>query len=256
MNVLIDRNGLQARRHLQDKKRLATLINELEACSYSVEFSQGPELSPSELDNCDVLIITTRYPMKYSYTRQEMQYIDIYIHRGGGIFLMSNHSDCVGNPYDTREFDNQLARKILGFTFEPTFYTHTEKGNYTELSGSDLNQEHPIISGRPKEDPISSVITNTCCSIASDKGCSIVSISSKTVDLRNGSTPKNRCFCLAIDTSEHETGSSKGRIVAIADSGFIGAHNTNKPGPGLIEQGDNKRFIVNITRWLFGELSS
>lgn len=238
------------------KKRLATLINELEACSYSVEFSQGPELTTSELDNCGVLIITTRYPKKYSYARQEMHHIDSYIHRGGGILLMSNHSDCVGNPHDTREFDNQFARKVLGFTLETTFYTHTEGNKYIKLSNSDLNQGHPIISGVSKEDPISSVITNTCCSIASNKGRSIVSISPKTVDLRNGSTPQNRCFCLAIDTRKYETGSSKGRIVAIADSGFIGAHNTNKPGPGLIEQGDNKRFIVNIARWLFGELSS
>jgi len=41
-----------------------------------------------------------------------------------------------------------------------------------------------------------------------------------------------------------------GRIIVIADSGFIGSDNTIKPGPGQITKGDNLAFIINCLEWL------
>ena len=43
-----------------------------------------------------------------------------------------------------------------------------------------------------------------------------------------------------------------GRVVVLADSGFIGSAGTTRPGPGLIEQGDNLRFVLNTIAWLVG----
>ena len=48
----------------------------------------------------------------------------------------------------------------------------------------------------------------------------------------------------------------EGRVVTVADSGFIGDEGTNVPGPGLINHGDNARFIKNVVRWLGREIGA
>ncbi|HUW14547.1 MAG TPA: hypothetical protein VM537_32805 [Anaerolineae bacterium] len=47
----------------------------------------------------------------------------------------------------------------------------------------------------------------------------------------------------------------KGRVVVIADSGFIGSDGTAYPGVGLIGHGHNLRFVLHALRWLAGELT-
>jgi hypothetical protein len=65
---------------------------------------------------------------------------------------------------------------------------------------------------------------------------------------QEGLSPNGRYFAHALEGE-----SIQSRVVTV-DSGFIGTCGTMRPGPGLIECGDNKRFIKNMVRWLGGEL--
>jgi hypothetical protein len=60
MRVLVDGNGLQARVHAQDGKRLATFLDLLRAIpGCEVVFSPEGLLTADLLENQDVLVITT-----------------------------------------------------------------------------------------------------------------------------------------------------------------------------------------------------
>ena len=58
MKVLIDRNGLQANRHLHDGLRLGTFLKELRSIRGSVT-STSATVTQDQLQNCDVFVITT-----------------------------------------------------------------------------------------------------------------------------------------------------------------------------------------------------
>jgi hypothetical protein len=77
-------------------------------------------------------------------------------------------------------------------------------------------------------------------------------------DYRNGDTPRGRHFAVAADRGPL---TGKGRVVVTADSGFIGSktdaqpdpltvNSATRPGFGLIEAGDNLRFILNALLWI------
>ena len=73
-------------------------------------------------------------------------------------------------------------------------------------------------------------------------------------DLRNGYTPSDRLFAHALDAEADAGLVGKGRLVTMADSGFIGNEDTVVPGPALISYADNARFIQNVVRWLGREV--
>jgi len=58
--------------------------------------------------------------------------------------------------------------------------------------------------------------------------------------------PEN-IFAIAGEKLFSET---SGRVVAIADSGFICASDTSFPGPGQWETGDNAKFTAQVFQWL------
>jgi hypothetical protein len=254
MRVIFDSSSLQAQYHLRDNHRLSTIITELISNQNIVIFSSLPELDDQELNNSDVLLITTRFPRNYS--TDEIQIIRNFIIAGGGLLLMSNHADWPSrNLKDLRQHDAKLAVACdIGITFEPTFFRHFEDSEKTILSRKTLNKNHPIISGASSGNPVRSVLTNTCCSIDVKVGDCIVSLSSEMVDKRNQYSPDGRCFAHAIDGSLHQESKFEGRVVSLADSGFIGTDGTSYPGPGLIGHGDNLRFIINTIRWLSHDL--
>ncbi len=98
-------------------------------------------------------------------------------------------------------------------------------------------------------------MTNNCSSIVAEGlGYPLVSLSQDMMDLRNGNSPQNRLFAHALDPETAGSLSIEGRVVTVADSGFIGDEGTNLPGPGLIGHGDNARFIKNAVRWLGREM--
>ena len=90
--------------------------------------------------------------------------------------------------------------------------------------------------------------------MAEGLGHPLVSLSQDMMDLRNGNSPHNRLFAHALDPETAGTLSIEGRVVTVADSGFIGDDGTNVPGPGLIDHGDNAQFVKNAVRWLGREM--
>ena len=255
MRVLIDRSGLQAQAHLAGQPRLSTFLRGLESVhSCSVVFSTGRDLAGGDLDRCDVLVVTTRYPEQCDYSPEELQAIMDMVLRGSGLLLMSNHGDWPGhNPHDMTRFDSRLAG-IFGAHLESTWFETQPPGTLTELSGPDLLRTHPIIVGGAGEEPVRSVVTNNCSSVLDTVGDQIVKLAGSMVDVRNGHHNAGRSFAVAIDADQSLGAFSNGRVVVMGDSGFIGTENTDLPGPGLIEEGDNLRFIRNVVRWLGKEL--
>jgi hypothetical protein len=65
MKLLIDRNGLQARRHLRDRLRPGTFLRELRSTQYLVSISMNALFTKDQLQNCDVFVITTRSKVGY-----------------------------------------------------------------------------------------------------------------------------------------------------------------------------------------------
>jgi hypothetical protein len=42
----------------------------------------------------------------------------------------------------------------------------------------------------------------------------------------------------------------RGKVLAIADSGLFGNPDTMYPGPGLLDEGDNRQLLQNCLQWL------
>jgi hypothetical protein len=260
MRVLIDSLGLQARIHSQDGGRLATFLLELERIpDCAIRFSPPAPLSGDLLGEVDVLVITTRKIGDNPYMEAELAAIPAFVQRGGGLLLMANHGDIPGKPYPNMTRNDALLARIFGIEIENTFFASPEWKDSVEISGADLRLEHPILSGAQTGQPVRSLVTHNCSSLRiGEDGISLVSLPGTMRDYRNGSTPQGRHFAVAADRGRL-TGA--GRVVVTADSGFIGsqadaqpdliaANATTRPGFGLIEAGDNLRFIRNTLLWI------
>ena len=91
MRVLIDSLGLQAQVHLEDGRRLGVFMSTLEQIAgCSMTFSTGSPLTGLELSDCDVLVVTTRYPREHAYSQGERTVVRDFVGDGGGLLLMSN----------------------------------------------------------------------------------------------------------------------------------------------------------------------
>jgi hypothetical protein len=256
MRVLIDSQGLQAQVHQEDGKRLGVFISTLaQIASCSADFSTGLPLTGKELNDCDVLVVTTRYPRENAFSQAERTAVRCFVCDGGGLLLMSNHGDLPGsNPHDMTQYDAILARQY-GVDLECTWFQNPIIGKLWSFSGSSLLAGHPILAGSQKEKAVQTIVTNNCSSIvAGGRGHALVALPPKMRDLRNGRSPSNRLFAHALDAETDASLVGKGRVVTVADSGFIGNEDTVVPGPGLIGHGDNSRFIKNVIRWLGREL--
>jgi hypothetical protein len=252
----MDGNGLQTRIHVQDGKRLQTFLAQLEEIPFCViEFSPKLPLAKNLLNNYDVLVITTRYGEECFYSTEEITGINDFVCQGGGLLLMSNHGDLPGhNTNDMTKQDAVLARQF-GIEIKNSWFANSTSGTLSEFSASDLLVTHPIICGGLGEEPIRSIVTNNCCSLISADAVPIISLPSQMIDHRNGVPAHTRNFAVALDAEANSTVDRKGRVVVVADSGFIGTKGTTNPGPGLIEKGDNRRFAQNVIRWLGREIS-
>ncbi|MCU0857991.1 MAG: hypothetical protein MUC65_06270 [Pontiellaceae bacterium] len=250
MKILIDSLGLQARVHLRDERRLADLLKELAAQpGVRVDFSPSEALSTEQLASCDVLMLTTRKMAEADYTEAEMDGIQSFVRDGGGLLLMSNHGDIPGQPYpDLTASDARLARRF-GIGIENSFFASSEWGRPVEISGESLNREHPILCGIGEANSVRSLVVNNGCSIRTEDGVPLVFLPAAMRDYREARTPALRCFAVAHDRKH---GGLRGRVVVTADSGFIGSSGTTFPGAGLLDQGDNLRFVINILLWLGG----
>ena len=139
-------------------------------------------------------------------------------------------------------------------TLEPT---HFRTDRFVTRISRPFLQEHPIITGQRDEGRIQELVTNTTCSITSEHGSPIAFLPDT---MRNrgkheaASAPLMYAHCLDPTTFGHTA--LRGRVVTIADSGFIGNPDTTHPGPGLIAEGDNRLFIERVVRWFAGDLAA
>ena len=253
MKAIIDINGLQAKKHKENNKRLETFLTILSDLSIKYEFSGDKGITKKELKKSDLLIITTRYPKRYC--KEEIKNIYNYVQEVGSLLLMSNHGDWPDKGLcDTRKFDAELTSKF-DVDIENTIFKNPLPRVRTTLTRKVFNNDHPIIKGFDNN-PVYSIVINNCSSISSIKkntGTPIVSLSHEMEDKKNGVSYRNRYFAVSLDENSELYPKIKGRVVIISDSGFIGTRCTNNPGPGLIEEGDNSIFIKNTLLWLLRE---
>jgi hypothetical protein len=148
---------------------------------------------------------------------------------------LSNHK-----PYSA---PNRSLALAFGIEFLDAFF-HTV-GKYTSLENELLNIQHPVISGvNPPSTVVQSIITNTCDAINFESGNVFASLPVGMNDrLGKGMVSEGTAFGIAKEWG-------KGRVVAVADSGLFGNPGTMYPGPGLLDEGDNRQFLSNILHFL------
>ncbi len=156
---------------------------------------------------------------------------------------MTNHGDVPGRyKWDMRKHDALLASRF-DVDVENSFFADAQvAGKVVTLSAFNLSAAHPILRGNERHLPVQTVCIINASSLISEQG-ELLALNNSMVDLRNGFSAAGRNFAVA-----REFG--KGRVVILADSGFIGGEGTSFPGPGLLAEGDNRIFIGNIISWL------
>jgi hypothetical protein len=245
MKVLIDKDGLQAQTHLVDGKRLSTflsLFGNVPDCT--IEFSTEDLSDRKLLANTNLLIIATR---NKAFKPKEISAITDYVWQGGGLLLMSNHGDIPGKyDYNYTKNDAHLASQF-DVTIENTFFAHPQPKIFFTLEQTDFAKNHPVISGIQGQKAVRSIVSNNCCSLTLSAGTPIISFNNSIIDHRNGLPARNRHFAVALEKTEKVL---DGRVVIVADSGFLGTDGTTYPGRGMIECGDNSSFVQNIIFWL------
>ena len=213
--------------------RLSRFLKHIEAVSGELpEPSHGREneLQLAYLNQYDGLVLTTRM---YHFSQVELEHIRQFVEGGASLLVMSNHP-----PFDQR--DDKLAR-LFGFSFKAPMYPwHGGHYGVTTIHEGDLG-DHPITQTLANR----VIFNNSCRIVINDAANAIV-----LAKLPEESPPEN-VFALAID---RPLGAKSGRVVAIADSGFIGGMDTTIPGPGQFEKGDNPVFMRNVISWLCHKL--
>ena len=61
---------------------------------------------------------------------------------------------------------------------------------------------------------------------------------------------KNKIFGLVVDGKKGQYELIKGKVIVLADSGFIGDKDSTFPGFGVIDKGDNEMFVRRIFEYL------
>lgn len=133
---------------------------------------------------------------------------------------------------------------MFGVEFKDAFF-HDRNGS-TRLTDPLLNTKHPVIEGiNPPETMVGTIVTNTYDAVSCPQG-SILAYLPAGMNDRLGTKMSSRgtAFGITMDWGE-------GRILVLADSGLFGGSDTFYPGPGLLDEGDNRQFLVNSFHWLF-----
>jgi len=241
MKVLLDSNGLQAAVHQgihpnpksknAANRRLITFLAIIESlgCEPSFIEEKVSEITDDLLINCSCLVITTRMPRLPRQPESEINTIQRFVQRGGSLLVMSNH------PFN--RFEESMPDKYIVSRFGATLHKswYPDSGNrkgFVEIWKDDL-YPHSITNG-------------LCGPIVFNNGCRISTRIGNVVAKLPSVSEGADIFAVAIENHED----IKARIVVTADSGFIGDEDTNFPGPGLINSGDNIGFIRQVFEWL------
>ena len=226
------------------QNRLNTFLGLLNQPSSDITCAVIIDELKEEYLQADCLVFLTRIE---SFSEQEIQMILKFIsQKGKSLLLMSNH-----NPFEQK--DNELTTK-LGINLVGGYYSGV-RGKYTEID-SNWFTNHPILKERNELEPISSIMTNTTCRIESNYGQPFMYLPDGMIGRWSSESEvqiKNRIFGLAINGETDQHPLIKGKVVILADSGFIGDKGSKTPGFGIIDKLDNELFIKRIFFYLLKE---
>ena len=244
MQAMLDKNSLQAAVHHaclprepqkpavrnRYEKAIGRRLMEFETITREVGLSAcdlsvgGPDqFSASRVGSYCLICVLTRLT-DYPWSDSELDAIERWLRDGGSILLMSNHP-----PFAAA--DSPLASRLdvrLGGCFDSN---QNHSGDFACIT-PDHHTDHEIMSDLSKD----IVFNNSAHVYPASEACHILA--------RLPDTPAEQGVFAVAGTV------GNGRYVVCGDSGFIGNAETTYPGPGLIDRGDNRKFVMNILRWL------
>jgi len=218
------------------KKRLSRFLELLQ--DYEVNVGS---VSKESLNEVSCLVILSRIR---SFTTEEINAVLNFIRNPkNSLLIMSNH-----NPFELQ--DNELTSK-LGVSLLGGYWSG-ERGVYTTI-GEDCLIDHELITGKKGEKRITEIVTNTTCRIESDIGTAFIYLPDSMEGRWSSEdeVPKSkRVFGLAIDGHLEDHEIIKGRMIVLADSGFIGDKDSTFPGFGVIDHADNELLVTRMFEFL------
>lgn len=199
------------------------------------------DITRESLSNVSCLVILSRIK---DFTEEELEVVIEFIqHKDHSLLIMSNH-----NPFELQ--DNVLTSK-LGISLIGGYWSG-ERGVYTHIE-KDCLTDHVIITGKEGEQPIATIVTNTTCRIESDSGTPFIFLPDSMVgrwSSENEPQKEKRVFGLVINGQNEEHDIIRGKVIVLADSGFIGDKGSTFPGFGVIDKGDNELFVRRMFEYL------
>jgi hypothetical protein len=251
-SILLDEKTLQVFGHTQEfyfdafgqqrvpnpayKKRLGRFLELLQDHEVTIG-----TISKDSLRKASCLVILSRIR---EFTSSEMNAILEFIQDPKhSLLLMSNH-----NPFELK--DNVLTSK-LGVTLVGGYWSG-ERGVYTTI-GEDCLVSHEIITGKKGEKPITEIVTNTTCRIDSNIGTAFIYLPDSMEgrwSSENEDPITKRVFGQAIDGQKDNHDIIKGKMIVLADSGFIGDKGSTFPGFGVIDHADNEVLVKRMFDFL------
>ena len=166
---------------------------------------------PDELDDAAALIVGSRSQL-VPFDALEMDAIAAFVETGGGLLLMANHRGLV-RP------QQQLAEALkLPISFN----------DISVVDGPRIGLVlHELTAG------VEAIAVRNCCSLAVAAGAEPLALF----------TEPGHVFAAAMTVG-------RGRVVAVADSGFIASR--DDAGRDMFASASNARFIGSILGWLAG----
>ena len=250
--ILLDKNSLQIFSHFEEFYFNAFGQQRVPNPAYMSRLSRFLEIlkdhkvvvgniTKESLDEVSCLVVLTRIR---DFSEGELKAVLEFVqNEDSSLLLMSNH-----NPFELQ--DNALTSE-LGISLIGGYWSG-ERGVYTLIEGDSLTN-HAIIAGKEGEQPVKTIVTNTTCRIESDVGTPFIFLPDSMVgkwSSENEPEMKNKIFGLVVDGKKGQYELIKGKVIVLADSGFIGDKDSTFPGFGVIDKGDNEMFVRRIFEYL------
>jgi hypothetical protein len=225
------------------------------------------KFTPDYLEHFDIVMIISALPFDFAtkkevtdeitFTINEINNLYNWVNNGGSLLVFSEHAplDQAINPLLNR-FGIESS---IGTTIDRINY-NKEIGNtgWIEFSNKNggLKNEHPILSGRNKEEKITKLVTFGGSALTGKGYTNLLELSetSENVMHYTGVGPRGK------GNSQGLAGEiGRGKIVALGDSnGFVAMlfdeEDGSKQAVGMnLEEYDWKQFVLNTLHWLSTE---
>ena len=204
-------------------------------------YSSGP-IDEAQLDGCDVFFIMTHHlpshatDPKFVWSETELDAIESFVKRGGGLLLMSNH-----NPYPF--YDVPLAARF-GVTLHNVAISN-EQG-WVNITGDLLNTS---AFGETYLFGVNAIAAHDGCAFSAPPSPEIAvfrPIASFSSDCTSAGQPVPPDWYFAAHLIY-----GNGQVVFVANSGTCGDYGGNpEPACGAIAWGSNLMFVLNCLRLL------